>query len=144
MKRYAALFALIAAVSGPASAGGNADSGKDIAIKYCARCHVIGAYNKFGGIGSTPSFNLLLGLQDGMERFESFYERRPHPVFVRVPDVPKWGDSPAYASEFTVTRQNLDDILAFVLTLEKKDLKRVPVVGGVGPNARQRIMGATE
>ena len=105
---------------------------------------MIGAYNKFGGIGSTPSFNLLLGLQDGMERFESFYERRPHPVFVRVPDVPKWGDSPAYASEFTVTRQNLDDILAFVLTLEKKDLKRVPVVGGVGPNARQRIMGATE
>ena len=144
MKHYAALLALITAVSGSASAAGDADSGKEIVIKYCARCHVIGTYNKFGGIGSTPSFNLLLGLQDGMERFESFYVRRPHPVFVRVPNVPKRGDSPACASEFTVTQQDLDDILAFVLTLEKKDLKRVPLVSGVGPNARQRIMGATE
>ena len=51
------------------------------------RCHMIGDFNPFGGIGSTPSFQLLAMRDDWLERFQTFYERRPHPVFVRVPGV---------------------------------------------------------
>ncbi len=126
------------------NAGEDADAierGRKLAETHCARCHVIGDFNKFGGLGSTPSFQLLAGLKDGMERFRTFYGRRPHPAFVRVPDVPKWSKAPAYAIEFTVTPESIEDILAFVDTIEKRDLNRVPIVGGFGPNARQRIKG---
>jgi mono/diheme cytochrome c family protein len=139
------LYGLVFALLAPAAlAGGDPGRGRDIAITHCARCHVVGDYNKFGGLGSTPSFQLIAGLDDGMERFQSFYERRPHPVFVRVPDVPKWSAAPAYATEFTVTTDSIDDILAFVRTLEKRILKDVPIVGATGPNAKQRIKDAAQ
>jgi len=135
---------LVVLLAPPARAGGDPGRGRDIAIEHCARCHVVGDYNKFGGLGSTPSFQLIAGLEDGMERFRSFYERRPHPVFVRVPDVPKWSDAPAYATEFTVTSKSIDDILAFAGTLEKRNLDNVPIVGAMGPNAKQRIKDAAQ
>jgi hypothetical protein len=75
---------------------------------------VIRAFNKFGGIGSTSSFR---GVR-GMEHFQTFYtSRRAHLAFVRVPDIPKWSNVPAYATEFTVTPQAIDDLLAFVKTI---------------------------
>ena len=61
-------------------------------------------------------------MEDGMKRFQTFYTRRPHPSFVRVPDVPKWSNVPAYATEFTVTSEAIDDLLAFVKTIAKLDL----------------------
>ena len=106
----------------------NVIKGKNLAERHCARCHVVGDFNKFGGIGSTPSFQLIMGMKDGLERFETFFERRPHPVFVRVPSVPKWSKAPSYATEFTVTAQSLGHLLSFVRTITKKDLSRVPVI----------------
>ena len=129
-------------ISKAALADGNLAKGRALAEKHCARCHVIGAFNKFGGIGSTPSFRGLRGMDDGMERFQTFYTRRPHPAFVRVPGVPKWSNVPAYAVEFIVTLESIDDLLAFVKTIEKLDLSRIPVVNGVGPSGRQRLSGA--
>ena len=110
------------------NAEGNVIKGKILAEKHCARCHVVGNFNKFGGIGSTPSFQLIIGMKDGFERFETFFERRPHPVFVRIPSVPRWSKAPSYATEFTVTDQSLGDLLSFVKTIKKKDLSKVPII----------------
>ncbi|MGY9062310.1 MAG: hypothetical protein ACKVG1_08460 [Rhodospirillales bacterium] len=40
-------------------------------MSYCARCDVIRAFNKFGGIGSTSSFRGVRGMEDGMEHFQT-------------------------------------------------------------------------
>lgn len=103
--------------------------GLNIARNHCARCHVIGDYNKFGGIGSTPSFQLIVGMKDGISRFENFFERRPHPAFVRVPGVPRWSKLPPYATEFVMTAENLEDLLVFVKTIKKKDFSKIPIIG---------------
>jgi mono/diheme cytochrome c family protein len=98
-------------------ADGDADAGWRFATTHCARCHVVGDHNKFGGIGSTPSFQLLARPDDYLERFETFYARRPHPVFIRVPDVPKWSDAPVTIAEVEVTIDDIENIIAFVVTL---------------------------
>ncbi len=104
----------------PARADGDLEAGRKMSVKHCARCHVIGDFNPFGGIGSTPSFQLLANRNDWLERFQTFYERRPHPVFVRVPGVPRWTKLPSYAKEFRVTPENIQDIIAFAETLRRK------------------------
>ena len=119
-----------------ANADENIAKGEKLAKKHCARCHVVGNFNKFGGIGSTPSFQLIMGMKDGIERFETFFERRPHPVFVRVPSVPKWSEVPSYATEFTVTARSLDQLLSFVKTIKKKDLSKVPVTKRFRPGQK--------
>ena len=120
MKRPALAIAILVAASFPVAsawAGSDVEAGRKISETHCARCHVIGNFNPMGGIGSTPSFQLLAKRDDWLERFETFFERRPHPVFVRVPDVPRWTQLPSHVKEFTVTPANLDDIIAFVRTL---------------------------
>ena len=99
----------------------DAESGRRLAREHCARCHVVGDFNPYGGIGSTPSFQLLAKRDDWRDRFETFYARRPHPVFVRVPDVARWTDLPSPVVEFRVTQENLRNIIAFVLTLRPSD-----------------------
>jgi len=100
----------------PASAGaaGDKEKGREIARAHCARCHVIGDKDRMGGIGSTPSFPLLRRMADWKERFSTFYNRRPHPVHVRVEGVGQWTELPPNAAPFTITQDNVDDILAFV------------------------------
>ena len=98
-------------------AGGDAGTGRNISETHCARCHVVGDFNPMGGIGSTPSFQLLAKRDDWLERFGTFFERRPHPVFVRVPGVALWTTLPSHVKEFVVTPANIDDIIAFVETL---------------------------
>lgn len=125
--RVIALVAGLVALPSPGSAEGDPKKGQELAETHCARCHVVGNFNKFGGIGSTPSFQVIAGMKDGMERFQTFYERRPHPAFVTVPDVPKWSKAPPYAIPFTVTAEAIDDLLAFVEGLEVKNLRGIPV-----------------
>jgi hypothetical protein len=60
---------------------------------------------------------LLAKRDDWLERFGTFFERRPHPVFVRVPDVARWTNLPSHVKEFEVTPDNIDDIIAFAQTL---------------------------
>ncbi len=126
MKRPALAAAILTAASFPialawppgAWAEGDVEAGRKIAETHCARCHVVGEFNPMGGIGSTPSFQLLAKRNDWLERFENFFERRPHPVFVRVPDVARWTKLPSHVKEFEVTPANIDDIIAFVKTLQ--------------------------
>ncbi len=128
MKRPVLAVAIWTAVSFPAAltwaagagAGGNAEAGRKISETHCARCHVVGDFNRMGGIGSTPSFQLLAKRDDWLERFGTFFERRPHPVFVRVPGVARWTKLPSHVKEFTVTAANIDDIIAFVETFRPK------------------------
>ncbi len=105
---------------GPGSYAADSEKGRDIAIKHCARCHVVGDHNPYGGIGSTPSFQLLAKRQDYLERFQTFYERRPHPVYVHVPGIPRWTKLPSPVAEFTVNLDDIEDIIAFVETLRRK------------------------
>ncbi|MHA1152559.1 MAG: c-type cytochrome [Alphaproteobacteria bacterium] len=120
MKRPALAVAILLAANFPtasARAGDGAEAGRKISETHCARCHVVGDFNPMGGIGSTPSFQLLAKRDDWLERFETFFERRPHPVFVRVPDVARWTKLPSHVKEFAVTPANIKDIIAFVETL---------------------------
>jgi len=96
--------------------------GGDIARQHCARCHVVD--NKFGGIGSTPSFRILAIIGDSEERMRSFYDRRPHPVFVRVPGVPRWTDLPANATEITITPEQIEDLVAFTRDIARTAKRR--------------------
>jgi mono/diheme cytochrome c family protein len=116
----AAILAMASLPAAPVWAGGDAAIGRKISQTHCARCHVIGDFNPMGGIGSTPSFQLLAKRGDWLERFETFFDRRPHPVFVRVPDVARWTELPSHVTEFEVTPANIDDIVAFVETLMPK------------------------
>lgn len=95
-------------------AEGDAATGRQIAIDHCSRCHVVPDHDPYGGIDSTPSFRLLARRDDYLERFQSFYARRPHPVFVRVPDVPPPTDDPAFIATFEITPQQIDDLVAYV------------------------------
>lgn len=79
-----------------AQAAGDARKGRGISVRHCARCHVVGDYN----------------------RLRTFYQRRPHPVFVRVPGVPRWSKQPPYATPFEVTTAQVEHIIAFVATLK--------------------------
>ncbi len=122
MKWLALAGAAVAGVivsTAPARADGDPEAGRKMSVEHCARCHVIGDFNPFGGIGSTPSFQLLAKRSDWLERFQTFYERRPHPVFVRVPDVPRWTELPSHVKEFRVTPENIEDIIAFAKTLRR-------------------------
>ena len=101
-----------------AHAENNAANGEKLAREHCARCHVIGDYNRLGGIDSTPSFRILLTLPDADARFETFFVRRPHPVFVRVPDSPAWSPDPPNAAAFPFTLEDLSDLLAYLETLK--------------------------
>lgn len=59
------------------------EKGRNLAEQHCIRCHVVREDRPFTGIGSTPSFRLLVtALPDWQERFRTFYERRPHPAVV--------------------------------------------------------------
>ncbi len=101
----------------PAAAAGDTEKGREIAINHCARCHVIADYNPYGGIGSTPSFRFMAARDDYLERFQTFFSRPPHPVFVRVPGVPKPTDDPAFVAEFEILPEEVEDIIAFVEAL---------------------------
>lgn len=105
----------------PAQAAGNADHGRKLAELHCSRCHVVGTFNPNGGIGSTPSLQLLVNaLDDWQARFETFFVRRPHGAFITVKDYPRLTELPANAAPVAIELEEVQDLLAFVATLKKK------------------------
>ena len=103
------------------SAQGNAQEavavGEVVAKQHCARCHVIGPFNRMGGIGSTPSFKLLRKRADWEERYASFYARRPHPAFVRVEGTDPPTNLPPNAAPVDLTVREIDGLMAYVKAL---------------------------
>lgn len=116
--------ALACALAVPARAAGDAEKGREIAEAHCSRCHVVGDFNRMGGISSTPSFRRLVNIfKDFRQRFRTFYLRRPHPVFIQVKGFESPFELPPYAEPFEIALEDVDHILAFALTLreEKED-----------------------
>jgi len=91
--------------------------GFDVARELCARCHVIGEYNRLGGIGNAPSFQWMVKADDWRERFGSFYARRPYPVFVRMAGYDKWSEADPYYPPFTITVEEIKLISIYAATL---------------------------
>ena len=118
------------AADGPAIAkaqvtfDGNENSGETLAYRVCGRCHVIGARNRMKGLGSTPSFALMRTFQDWRIRFEAFFTLNPHPSFTQITDVTTPFDAtlPPPISPVILTLEQLDDIVAFVATIEPANL----------------------
>ncbi|WP_028467477.1 c-type cytochrome [Nisaea denitrificans] len=112
------IAALAASVSARADEAALEGKGREIALLHCARCHVIDAKTRLGGIGSTPSFPLLMSLADGEHRFITFFDRRPHPVFVRMEGVEPLTPLPANAAEAELSVDDLDALIAYALSLK--------------------------
>ncbi len=103
---------------------GNASLGETLSFTKCGRCHVIGERNKMKGIGSTPSFGLLRGLEDWQERFETFYLRRPHPSITQIEGITEPFDAahPPAIHPLFLSEAEVQDILTYVYTLQPADL----------------------
>ena len=115
------LLAAILLAPVAARAEGDAKHGRELAEQHCSRCHVVGTFNPTGGIGSTPSLQLLVNaLEDWQVRFETFFARRPHPAFVTVRNSPRLTDLPANAAPITIEPEDVQDLLAFAATLKTK------------------------
>jgi mono/diheme cytochrome c family protein len=117
------VFILIAALAASVSARAETlaalvGKGREVALLHCARCHVIDAEKRLGGIGSTPSFPLLMSLADGEHRFVTFFDRRPHPVFIRMEGVEPLTPLPANAAEAELSVDDLDALIAYALSLK--------------------------
>jgi len=113
----------VTALVSPALAGAP-EKGRATAEQHCSRCHVVAKHNPMGGIGSTASFQMIAKMPDYLERFQTFYARRPHPAFVRIPGIPRWSKQPGYATEITLTLDQVKDIAAFAKTLETLPIRR--------------------
>lgn len=105
-------------------AEGDADEGEKLAHFHCGRCHVISDKNRFGGIGSTPSFPALRAIPDWRAKFEVFWTLNPHPSFTQVIDItpPFDPDRPPHIAPVILTQEDLEAIMAFAARVEPKDL----------------------
>ena len=100
--RYA--FALGAAVlaGGAAQAGDDPAKGREAALKWCSRCHVVGDHDPYGGIDSTPWFPTFAA-QPGIyppAHIRTFNERPPHPP-----------------QDIRISGSEMDDLMAYVESL---------------------------
>ncbi len=95
---------------------GDIDAGKQIAREHCTRCHVVGEMNKYGGIGSTPSFGAIKTMADWSQRFEIFFTLPPHPAVVAIQGVTEQRPEslPAFVTQITLSVDQLEDLLAFI------------------------------
>ena len=98
--------------------------GEEIALRRCGRCHVISKKNRFGGIGSTPSFGVLRGLSEWENRFGAFWALNPHPAFTQIEGVTEPFDPqrPSPIAPMELTLDELDALMAYVATIKPKDL----------------------
>jgi mono/diheme cytochrome c family protein len=118
------LVVLLAMIGAPADAA-QLERGRKISQSHCARCHVVGEFNRMGGISSTPSFYLLVREFDDWEtRFKTFYTRRPHPAFISIIGIGRpREDLPANAHPISLPPQAVSDVIAYVRTLRKAPTK---------------------
>tara|TARA_B100000686_G_scaffold305654_1_gene344320 strand:- start:6069 stop:6455 length:387 start_codon:yes stop_codon:yes gene_type:complete len=114
-------FCLGAPVVDVARASNEAEQGFELARELCSRCYVIGDHNRMGGIGNSPSFPWMVKSDDWRERFTTFYSRRPHPVFARVPGYARWSETDPYYPPFEITLAEIDLIAAYVDTLRSPE-----------------------
>lgn len=94
---------IVLMVADAARAEGDGARGRQVAIDQCSQCHVIGAYNPYGGVNNTPSFYIFAERPEVyLERLRTFDQRRPH-----------------LARDMKVPPRDIEDIIAYVETLER-------------------------
>lgn len=105
--------------------GDVADGGR-LSIIHCGRCHVVDERNRMGGIGSTPSFAALRGRENWSDLFRAFFAENPHPSFTQVAGVtdPFDPNKAIHVAPVEITLAEIEAIVAFVATIEPKDLGR--------------------
>ncbi|MDH3264782.1 MAG: hypothetical protein OEM24_12390, partial [Paracoccaceae bacterium] len=103
---------------------GDAEMGGELAHSHCGRCHVVSEKNRFGGIGSTPSFGALRAIPTWQDKFQNFWAENPHPVFLRVEGLtePFDPDRPPHIAPVEIDVEELAAIVAFAASIEPKDL----------------------
>ena len=95
--RTLVLGGALAVAAAQAAGAGDAVRGKTLAIEYCAKCHVIGDHNPYGGINSTPSFFIFARKPEVYdERVLTFDQRRPHIALKLGLELPQIEDIKAY------------------------------------------------
>lgn len=114
----------VEAAIAPLSFDGDAEQGARASLEHCGRCHVIGPQNAMSGIGSTPSFAALKSLSDWDSRFQAFYVLRPHAAFTVIDGVTADFDParPSPIAPIVMTLDDLDDMLAYVASMDAADL----------------------
>jgi len=105
---------------------GDAVLGEEIALRRCGRCHVISKKNRFGGIGSTPSFGALKTWPAWQQRLEAFWTLNPHPAFNQIEGVTEPFDPqrPSPMAPLELTLDEMEALLAYVISIKPKDLGR--------------------
>ena len=118
------LVSLVAVIEAQASDKALLEKGEKLVRQHCTRCHVVGNLNKYGGIGSTPSFGAMKSLSDWQDRFAAFWSLLPHPSVVQVeglsPERPK--GLLATTKQIFLDMDDVDAIQAYVDTVPVKDL----------------------
>lgn len=115
------LLALLPVLGEAAAQEELVERGRSIAEEHCIRCHVVREDNPFSGISSSPSFRLLVtALPDWHERFETFYQRRPHPAIVRFRGTtpPSQDEPPSPTVDLML--EDVEAIVAFAVSLREK------------------------
>ncbi|MEO1292544.1 MAG: cytochrome c [Pseudomonadota bacterium] len=98
--------------------------GEKLSLQHCGRCHVVSEKNKYGGIGSTPSFPALRTFTDYREKFDAFWTLNPHPSFTQVAGItpPFDPNRPPHIAPVELTLEDVEAITAFVVQMTPKDL----------------------
>ena len=102
---------------------GDVRKGKTIAVLHCKRCHVVDS-DVYSGIGSTPSFHAMKSSSRWVERFSAFWTENPHVSIISVEDLFDAGgdSSPVPIAPVNLKLEDIDDILAYVDSIQAKDL----------------------
>lgn len=103
---------------------GDLNEGEKLAHLHCGRCHVISDRDRFGGIGSTPSFPALRAVPSWKDKFISFWASNPHPSFTRIIDIspPFDPDRPPHIAPVVLTQKEMEAIVAYAASIKPKDL----------------------
>ena len=96
-------FLFLGSVQGEVLAAGNASTGRTIAERWCASCHLIGP-NQTQAMGDAPAFaNIAERSPSEVEALAGFLAD-PHPP---MPDM-------------SLTRQEIRDLLAYIASLRRR------------------------
>ncbi|MBX2856819.1 MAG: hypothetical protein KTR21_17665 [Rhodobacteraceae bacterium] len=107
-----------------AAATPQTDQGEKLALQHCGRCHVINEKNKYGGIGSTPSFGALRTIPNWRAKFDAFWTLNPHPSFTQIDGVtePFPEERPPHIAPIELSLEEAAAIAAFAASMAPKDL----------------------
>lgn len=100
---FALLVGIVANVSPAISQEApNVASGRKLATAWCSECHVVAAGQPKAGNDAIPTFGAIANTPGTTDLALKAYLATPHPVMPNV----------------VATRQQIDDIVAYILTLK--------------------------